>query len=431
MKKRPPSILLSAAPIGLGHLRAAYPIDQATHGKVMIASLLGLEDEKERELWSKLRSRYEFLSRHTEKKFFSHFALKALDLAQEIEPLKKKADLSKPTLQVKILDEMIGEGLGEGVAKRAKHSRLPFVTTFYALSLAADKAGVKKVFCVIPDSQVSRVWVARNPKKSKIIYFVPLKQTVRRLLAYGVPRSHIYLTGFPLPEGNVNKARGDLKRRLMKFSFVIPAKAGIYRNKSYLYRFRIKCGMTGGIRKKSPLKLVFAIGGAGAQTKLAIKTLQAFLEKIRQEEIVFYLVAGVRPKVNHFFEKKIKDLNLTKEKKTGKIKILYEPDLNSYFRRFNKLLRQTDILFTKPSELSFYCALGIPIVTTPAIGPHEKYNLAWLKKIGACLSYKKVMNNFDSCLKKSLFAKAALNGYRKASREGTEKICQLISKIDN
>ena len=44
------------------------------------------------------------------------------------------------------------------------------------------------------------------------------------------------------------------------------------------------------------------------------------------------------------------------------MRVLIAPDKPSYFNQFNRWLRDTDILWTKPSELVFYCALGIPIL---------------------------------------------------------------------
>jgi predicted transcriptional regulator len=54
-----------------------------------------------------------------------------------------------------------------------------------------------------------------------------------------------------------------------------------------------------------------------------------------------------------------------------------------YFRRFNLALRTTDVLWTKPSELSFYTALGLPIVMAPPLGSQERANREWLERLGA------------------------------------------------
>ena len=60
------------------------------------------------------------------------------------------------------------------------------------------------------------------------------------------------------------------------------------------------------------------------------------------------------------------------------LEILYEPDKQRYFQRFNLTLRETDILWTKPSELSFYAALGLPVLMAPTIGSQEDFNREWL-----------------------------------------------------
>jgi len=397
-KAKFPSILLSAVPIGLGHMRAAQPIDQAAKGRVVLASTLGSEEEKK--LWLGLTSRYELLSRITSIPFFSYFALKLLDRLQDIPPLEEGKDLSKPTLQVKILAEMIQMGLGKEIVNQAKKSGLPFVTTFYALSLAADMAGLKRIFCIIPDTQVNRAWVSLDPERSNIIYFVPVQETIDRLKAYGVPENHIYLTGFPLPRENVENAGADLKARLKRLG------------------------------EKQPLNVTFSIGGAGAQTDICLEVIKSLLPQINSGKIIFNLSCGVRPQVKDYFERKLE---------RNKVNLFYSDNFKSYFNNFNKLLRQTDILFTKPSELSFFCALGLPMVLTPSIGPHERYNKAWLEKIGACIDYHEAINNFsakggpasgwDDLLASGRFSQLAKNGFNNASREGTAKIVRLLRKL--
>ena len=50
---------------------------------------------------------------------------------------------------------------------------------------------------------------------------------------------------------------------------------------------------------------------------------------------------------------------------------------------FNALMRETDVLWTKPSELCFYAGLGIPIVMSPPLGAHEEHNQTALMRAGA------------------------------------------------
>jgi UDP-N-acetylglucosamine:LPS N-acetylglucosamine transferase len=57
----------------------------------------------------------------------------------------------------------------------------------------------------------------------------------------------------------------------------------------------------------------------------------------------------------------------------------------AYFRRFNELLARADVLWSKPSELTFFAALGLPFIAAPPVGAHEMYNLRWATDRGAAL----------------------------------------------
>jgi hypothetical protein len=65
------------------------------------------------------------------------------------------------------------------------------------------------------------------------------------------------------------------------------------------------------------------------------------------------------------------------------IEILRAADLDEYFVSFNAALADTDVLWTKPSELSFFAALGLPLLFCPPIGWHEVYNRRWVIEAGA------------------------------------------------
>ena len=93
--------------------------------------------------------------------------------------------------------------------------------------------------------------------------------------------------------------------------------------------------------------------------------------------------------------------------------------MNPILRHFNFALHNTDILWTKPSELSFYCALGIPIIMTPAIGPQEKCNHRWLREIGAGIKQQnpEYTNQWLlDLLNKGRLAEAAWNGFLKGRK---------------
>jgi hypothetical protein len=108
--------------------------------------------------------------------------------------------------------------------------------------------------------------------------------------------------------------------------------------------------------------------------------------------------------------------------------------MKEYLTAFNKILRKTDILWTKPSELSFYCGLGIPIIISPPIGAHEQYNMKWLIDIGGGIPQKDVRFTnewlFDKILSGRL-AEAAWNGFVNAQNKGTFNIQRVIFRKNN
>ncbi|MEK7071685.1 MAG: hypothetical protein AAB959_00130, partial [Patescibacteria group bacterium] len=114
------------------------------------------------------------------------------------------------------------------------------------------------------------------------------------------------------------------------------------------------------------------------------------------------------------------------EKKTGgDAEILYQEKIEDYFREFNRKLRETDILWTKPSELSFYTALGIPMIISPPIGSQEKFNMRYLLKSGFAIAQENP-NYTDQWLfdwlKQGYLAEAAMQGFVEGEKMGVSNI---------
>jgi len=103
--------------------------------------------------------------------------------------------------------------------------------------------------------------------------------------------------------------------------------------------------------------------------------------------------------------------------------------LEEYFGAFTQAMRTTDILWTKPSELSFYCGLGMPIVMAPTIGSQEQYNRDWLLEIQAGIPQEDPRYThqwlFDRLIAGRL-ADTAWNGFLKARKYGTYKIMEVL-----
>jgi len=97
---------------------------------------------------------------------------------------------------------------------------------------------------------------------------------------------------------------------------------------------------------------------------------------IEHERLRLCLAAGVRADVAERFAHWVRESGL--EARLGRgVEIFLAPSLEEYFPRFNALLARTDILWTKPSEMTFFAALGLPLVLSPPVGVHESYNRRW------------------------------------------------------
>jgi hypothetical protein len=128
-----------------------------------------------------------------------------------------------------------------------------------------------------------------------------------------------------------------------------------------------------------PPLLVFAVGGTGTQTSIVRRFLPSLRAPIIDGRLQLALVAGVRREVAGCFERWLRENQLAGHG----VEVLVESDFRAYYRAFNALLARADVLWTKPSELTFYAALGLPLVFAPPIGAHERYNRAWAIEQGA------------------------------------------------
>lgn len=98
---------------------------------------------------------------------------------------------------------------------------------------------------------------------------------------------------------------------------------------------------------------------------------------------------------------------------------------------FNLALRETDVLWTKPSELSFYAALGLPIIMSAPVGSQEDFNREWLLNIGAGIDSPEaefVDEWLPDLLSSGRLARAAVDGFLNANNLGAYNIEKILLK---
>jgi hypothetical protein len=360
-----------AIDMGYGHLRPAHALAAVLGTDVLECDKPPLAGVEEQATWARTRRFYEAVSRlSTTVSAFRGI----LDAITDIPHLHPRRDLSEPTVGAKGLASMVKRGLGRGLARYLDEGDRSLLTTFYAPAIAADMLGKGPVHCVVTDSDVNRVWAPVDGARSRIRYFAPSRRVVRRLEAYGVRPENIRYTGYPLPDELVGGRdrtilRKNLAARLSRLDprerFIGPLRADIERRIGRLPK-----------DERAPL-ITFAVGGAGAQAELADRFLPSLRESLAAGKIRLALVAGIRAKVAERFRAALARAGV------DDVPILFENDVPSYLRAFNALLAETDVLWTKPSEMTFFAALGLPIVFSAPVGVHEGYNRRWAIEAGA------------------------------------------------
>lgn len=423
--------------MGYGHQRTAYPLRDLAFGKEVInANNYPDIFKKDKEIWQSTRRLYEFISNFKKIPVLGDFVFSIFDKFQRIRTFYPRRPYFGPTISLKWIFKIIKEGWGEDLILKIREKTLllsqktspkdiPLITTFFTPAFMAEEFSYPgNIFCVVCDADISRVWVSLNPKKSKIKYFVPNDWVEERLRLYGVKKENIFLTGFPLPLENIGTesmeiAKEDLRNRILNLDLKKE-----YRTQ---YDSLIKRYL-GKLPSKSnhPLTIMFSVGGAGAQKEIVFEFLKSLRQRIKREQIRVILSAGTKLEIKKYFSDSCKKLGLGRN---DNIKIIFNEDIKNYFCEFNKELRQTDILWTKPSELCFYSGLGIPILIAPPIGSQEEFNKRWLMRIGSGVlseDPKYAEEWLLDYLKKGRLAEAAMEGFIEIKKLGVlniKKIC--------
>ena len=420
-----------AVDMGYGHWRAALPFADLTGGEGILAAdnYSGIPSY-DKHLWEQSRVFYEFVSRFKKFPVLGNFVFALFDKFQSIEEFYPKTHhLEGPTFQLKqVYRLMRKKSWGEHFIDQLNANPLPLITTFFIPAFMAEYWGYAgPIYLVIPDTDVSRAWAPLHPSKSRITYLASTRQVALRLARYGVRKEHIIYTGFPLPYELLGekkkKAKTILRRRLAHLD-----PENVWRHK-YALLVKQYLGVLPKERARNAPTLMFAIGGAGAQEDLAVHVMRGLAPRIKKKSLKLIVVAGIHEKLAKFLEKLAKELQI----KTGENKalhILSAKTKEEYFISFGKAIQETDILWTKPSELCFYSALGLPIIIAPPIGSQEIFNREWLLDVGAGVDQKdpKYVDQWlPDMIQEGVLARAAMQGYVEVPKDGAENISRFVT----
>jgi len=169
-----------AVDMGYGHQRAAHPLRHLSPtGKVIIANNYEGIPRRDFSIWHNSQAFYEFVSRLTALPVVGGRIFNFYDKLQSIVNFYPRRDLSRPNMQTKQIYSLIRRGWGKDLINYLNSKNIPLITSFFTVAFFAEEHGFKNdIFCLLCDADISRSWVALNPKKSRIKYFAPCRRVV-------------------------------------------------------------------------------------------------------------------------------------------------------------------------------------------------------------------------------------------------------------
>ena len=151
------------------------------------------------------------------------------------------------------------------------------------------------------------------------------------------------------------------------------------------------------IKNGEPIRILMSVGGAGAGAKYFLQIIEHLLPYVKEKKVALFLNLGDHLDMFEYLKKHIKGfdeqvikyfdkyqelnefVNDMDKKVVEGTYIFYHKDIFEAVYSTNLLMRQVEVLITKPSELAFY-----PVVKVMMrhIGGHEVYGAIHAQEIG-------------------------------------------------
>ncbi|MDE2040955.1 MAG: hypothetical protein KGI59_01010 [Patescibacteria group bacterium] len=448
MSDNPRKAYVVAVDMGYGHQRAVYPLRRFAASpaswnwpeeKIISANDYPGMPIFDRIRWSFTEKAYESISRLHGLPLFGPIIFELLAYVEKIADFYPRRNLSQPILPLRLLYALIRGGFGKALIDKLNERPLPLIVSFPLVAFMAEEHGYKEeIYCLCTDTDIARSWAPLRPHRSRITYLAPTVRVRERLRLYGVQHDKVIVTGFPLPEtagydNDFDRSQADKATIGARLSRLDPQIR--YRHK-YGELIRLYLGNHLRLdenavtnRDQGPsFTLMFAIGGAGAQAAIALSILESLRYEIAANNVRLFLVAGTSKTIRDRFTAAAARFNLDRSLGSS-LRIIYNDDKYAYFQEFNSLLPETDILWTKPSELSFYAGLGLPVIMSPALGPQEECNRSWLHMMGAGFEEydpRYTQEWLFDWIDSGWLAEAAMNGYINAPKQAASHIEDIV-----
>lgn len=249
---------------------------------------------------------------------------------------------------------------------------MPCIATHVWPAQAAIHAGMKNVVNAIPDNWPMALHLSEGSTHlvqtpSSYLGYRTLKGMDGNKILYPIPANDIYEVGHYIDHELVNNLDDDCNKRLAR------------------------------INKGKAKRFLLTIGGAGAQQEFYSQIIKKLLPLVKENKVVLYLNVGDHKNVwdnlassivelKDLAETYFDDWTKTKEftdkainEDISGVHVFYHKDIFAAVYSTNLLIRSTDVLVTKPSELSFY---PVPKLLIKRVGGHEMWGAITSSEIG-------------------------------------------------
>jgi len=249
----------------------------------------------------------------------------------------------------------------------------PFLATHPFTAHAAVKAGLRRVVNVIPDNCPLGFHLAPGAFQtvqtpSAYFGFRTLRGMGRRgEVPCGVPASHLRMAGHYVDHELAANIEADCGARLAR------------------------------LEARAPRRLLLSVGGAGAQAPLVAAVLRHLLPRLREKSVALFLNFGDHAKIEERVMRaapgaaeiavRHTDWDGTArfaedalEGEASGLHTFLHRDIYAAVYATNALMRASDVLMTKPSELAYY---PIPTLFLERVGGHEAWGAIRGAELGA------------------------------------------------
>lgn len=246
---------------------------------------------------------------------------------------------------------------------------IPYLATHVWPAQAAVHAGVKKVVNVVPDNWPMGLHLAEGSihtvqTPSSYLGYRTLKNMTKNKVNKPIPKEEIVYTGHYIDHEIVSNIQVDTERRMDR------------------------------VENGKPLRFLLTVGGAGAQQEMFVAIINKILPLVKKKKAVLFINVGDHKKVWDGLVTRIPELttlgtqhfdNWEETKRICEtieiegIHNFYHQDIFAAVYSTNLLMRMSDVLVTKPSELAFY---PVPKLMIQRVGGHEAYGALCSAELG-------------------------------------------------